>query len=107
VILFSSQAKVYFFLPSTDFNATVEEMVWTFGIPFRDHAMDRLRGLNPIKWEQKPGETPSNADEPEPLDNDAISNLSRYDPEPHADAGGDQGETANDGQGDATMVSGV
>jgi hypothetical protein len=26
-------------------------MIWTFGIPFKDHARDKLRGLNPIKWE--------------------------------------------------------
>jgi hypothetical protein len=64
--------KVYFFLPSTDFNATVEEMIWTFGIPLRDHARDQLQGLNPIQWETR-GRTPSDLDEHEGVQTDAGS----------------------------------
>jgi hypothetical protein len=65
---------VFFFLPSTDCNATVEEMIWTFGTSFKDHARDRLRGINPITWESNPGRTPSVEGEQGLLDTDAVSN---------------------------------
>jgi hypothetical protein len=51
--------QVYFFLPSTDHNTTVEEMIKTFGYPLEDHARDKLGGLDHIAW-RYPGRPPPN-----------------------------------------------
>jgi len=49
-------------------------MIWTFSSSFGDHARERLRGLNPIKWEGE--RTRSNDGGQGVSDTDAASNES-------------------------------